>query len=234
MSDDVEVPAVIVLPDTTVEEVVFTPAQQLKLDGIVKKAMGRAGSDARAEAERLRVENEHLKSIAAGSAPNADEVSRLKAEISAQKLENDAIKATAQRQAKDNLITGLAAKQDFIDADVVLRLTRDNIRAEGSGYTVVDDSGQPRFAADGITPMTPEAFYQEYASQRLYLVKGQVKSGGGGTSSSGSVNRPPGNYQLHELFGPGSSAQLCNKISIQQPALYKQLRSEAKLKGLVT
>ena len=46
MSNEVEVPKVEVLGNTTIEPVEFTPAQQEKLDAILKKAMGRAGKDA--------------------------------------------------------------------------------------------------------------------------------------------------------------------------------------------
>jgi hypothetical protein len=196
----------------------------------LKDAQSRAGKEFRQRATELEREVAHLKTIQAGSAPNADEVSRLKAEIAAQKLENDSIKLAAQKQARDTFITGQAVKQQFIDPSIVVRLTADNIRTDGTNYTVVDDSGNPRTAADG-TPLTPDAFYAEYATARPYLVKGQVKSGGGGTSSSGTP--APTTLPLGYYFGPGSNSAAVNALSIRDPQSYKRLRAEAQKAGLV-
>jgi len=239
LTNELETP-VTLLPDTTDLPVEFTPAQQEKLDEILKKAMGRAGADARKEAADLKAklaksdaENKRLQEIAAGRAPDSTELEKASAEVSALAMERDAIKATAEKQARDAFITAQAQKNDFLAHDVVVKLTRDNLQWNGSGYTVLADDGTARTAADG-SPLTPEAFYAEYAEQRPYLVKGQVKSGGGGTSSAGS-GRAPTAYDVAKLFGPGSvgnSAEV-NRMSIQQPELYKKLRAEAKARNLV-
>jgi hypothetical protein len=149
-------------------------------------------------------------------------------------MENDAIKATAQRQAKDSLITSLANKQDFIDSDVVVKLTRDNLRWDGKQFEVIGDDGQPRTAADG-TPLTPEQFYQEYAASRLYLVKGQVKSGGGGTSSSGTP-APIDRYAPETLWGPNArvdAGRVLNEWSLRDKKSYDAARRVAVSKNLV-
>jgi len=84
--NEMEAPAVQVLPNTT-EPVDFSAAQQVVFDAALKKAMGRAGADARAEAERLRIENERLKAQAIGAAPDSSEVEKLRAQVADSQLQ---------------------------------------------------------------------------------------------------------------------------------------------------
>jgi len=98
-------------------------------------------------------------------------------------------------------------------------------------FDVLADDGSLRTNADG-SAVTPETLYSEFHGSHPWAIRGRTLSGGGGTSSSGSGIRPP-TYELTTLFGPGSSAQLANKLSIQQPAEYKRLRAEAVKIGLV-
>jgi len=210
--------------------------KQSRLNAILKDAQARAAKELRQRVTELETENANHKAIAAGSAPDADEVSRLKAEISAQKLENDSIKAASQRQARDTFITAQATKNQFIDTDVVVRLTAQNIRADGNGFTVLDDSGQPRTTATG-EPLTPEAFYAEYATQRPYLVRGQVKSGCGGTSSGGAPVALTDRYTPEQLWGPHAvkdAGRILNAWSLGPDKRgYDAARRAAVQKGLL-
>src|SRR5689334_8910020 len=123
MSDTPEV-FVTVLPDNPPEEeVVFSPAQQQKLDAILKKAMGRAGSDARAEAERLRIENERLKEVAAGKGSD-DQIEKIRGELASARLEADALREQSIASQRDLLIASQGAA--FHDIDVLQKLTRSN------------------------------------------------------------------------------------------------------------
>jgi Spy/CpxP family protein refolding chaperone len=119
--------AVTVLPNTTEEEVTFTPAQQQKLDAILKNAMGRAGSDARAEAERLRVENERLKAQAIGAAPDTSEIEKLRGAVADGALRAEAAERRATAQSKAILQAKLAAQIDAIAPDDVAKLLKDNL-----------------------------------------------------------------------------------------------------------
>ena len=146
-------------------------------------------------------------------------------------MENDSIKAASQRQAKDSLITTLAAKQDFIDSDVVVKLTRDNLQWNGTGFTVVDDSGQPHVAADGVTPLTPEQFYAEYAASRIYFVKVRLSLAvvelirWYSTACIGAT--------LAVCAGVGGHPLIGRHLKYEIPAEYKRLRQEAVKQGLV-
>ena len=209
--------------------------KQSRFTAILKDAQSRAAKELRQRTADLERENAHLKSIAAGSAEGSTELDKARAETAALKMENDAIRATSQRQARDAFIAEQAQKNAFLAQDVVVKLTRDNLQWNGTGFTVVDDSGQPRTAADG-TPLTPEAFYQEYATQRPYLVKGQVRSGGGGTSSSGSPTHTTDRYAVETLWGPNARAdagKVLNEWSLRDKRGYDQARASARAKGLV-
>jgi len=230
MTDEVE-PFVTVLPDEPAP-VEFTPAQQEKLDEILKKAMGRAGKDARAETERLRIENERLKQVAAGKG-SADELERVRGELASSRLEQQAILETSVRSQRDLVIAQESSKYGFIDTDTLQRLTRGNLRhnAATGSFEIISDEGTPVLNA-AQEPISVTDFFADYASKKPWLQRGQVKGGGGGSSSSGS-GRAPAVYDVAKLFGPGSNAQEINRISIQQPELYKKLRAEARARNLV-
>ncbi len=227
---EVPTPFIEILPNTTEETVTMS---KKALNELIVSRMGRAGSEARERAAELEKENTRLKEIAAGSAPDSTELEKTRAELSAQRMLNDQIQATNLRQAKDAFIISQAQRQHFLDADVIVKLTRDNLKwDEGTKvFTVLDDSGQPRTAPDG-SPLTPEQFFEGYASDRNYMVAGQVRSGGGGTSSSGS--RSPVTEDWRRYFGK-DTAQAANasKIARQDPEQYKQLQEEGRALGLL-
>src|ERR1700680_1657571 len=90
---------VTVLPDTT-NKVTFTAEQQEVFNRELKAAQGRAAKAVREEAARLKAENELLKQQVIGNDPSASEVERLRAELSARSMENDAIKREAAERQK--------------------------------------------------------------------------------------------------------------------------------------
>src|SRR5216684_6780291 len=98
MANEVETP-VTLLPDTT-EVVEFTPAQQEKLDSILKKAMGRAGSEARAEAADLKAKLAAAETRLKAQAPDATRSDVLAAELEASKAEVASLKATSAESTK--------------------------------------------------------------------------------------------------------------------------------------
>jgi hypothetical protein len=226
-----EVPEIEILPNTTEPEVEFSPAQQIKLDSILKKAMGRAGADARAEAERLRVENERLKQVAAGQG-SADELERVRGELASSKLEQAAILEASVKSQRDLVIAQESSRHGFIDVDALQRLTRQNLRhnATSRSFEIIADDGTPVLNA-AQEPISVSDYFADYASKKPWLVRGQVKSGGGGTSSSGTP--APTTLPLSHYFGPGSSASACNALSINRPSEYRRLRQEAVKIGLV-
>jgi len=229
--NEMEAPAVQVLPNTT-EPVDFSAAQQVVFDAALKKAMGRAGADARAEAERLRIENERLKAQAIGAAPDSSEVEKLRAQVADSQLQAADAERRAAAQSKAILQARLAETIDTIDGDSVTKLLKDNLQwnETSKSFDVLDDNGAVRNNPDG-SKMTAESLYSEFAGLHPWAIRGRVLSGGGGTGSAGTP--APASYDVAKLFGPGSDARLINQISITNPPLYKKVRAEAKARNLV-
>src|SRR5690349_7246435 len=112
MTDDVEVPKVEVLGNTTIEPVEFTPAQQEKLDSIVKKAMGRAGADARAEAADLKAKVVSLETQLKATRPDASQSDVLRAELEASKAQIASLQAAGAESAKLTELQKLAVNEN--------------------------------------------------------------------------------------------------------------------------
>src|SRR6266851_949829 len=92
----------VILPDTTTK-VQFSEAQQQVFDAALKRAMGRAASDSRAEAAALKVENQRLKEVAAGQG-SQDELERVRGELASSRLEQQAILETSVKSQRDLVI----------------------------------------------------------------------------------------------------------------------------------
>jgi hypothetical protein len=220
------------VPAVPVPEVVeFSPAQQEKLNEILKKAMGRAGADARAETAALKVENQRLKQVAAGKG-SADEVEKIRGELASARLEADALREQHITSQRDLLIAAQGAA--FHDLDTLQKLTRGNIKHTDAGFVVVDDAGQPKTNADG-TPTSITEFFSDFATKKPWLARGVVKSGGGGTSSSGTP-APIDIYAPETLWGPNArpdAGRVLNEWSLRDKRGYDQARKSAVAKGLV-
>jgi hypothetical protein len=231
MTDEVEVPEVEVLPTTTIEPVEFTPAQQVKLDLILKKAMGRAGADARAEAADLKAKLAAAETRLKAQAPDATRSDVLAAELEASKAEIASLKATGAETSKVAELQKLALAENFIDVQLITTILAPRVQRQGNSYIVANEDGSVRQNGAGENLTLAEAVAQE-AANRPYLIRGQVKSGGGGTSSSGHL--PPTTLPLSHYCGPGSNSAATNALSIQRPAEYKRLRLLAQREGLVS
>ena len=99
---------------------------------------------------------------------------------------------------------------------------------------VLDSSGAVRVNADN-TPLTVEQLVQETAASKPFLIRGTVKSGGGGSSSTGHAfaSNP---YTVENLWGPGArpdAGKVLNEWSLRDRRGYDQARASAKAKGLV-
>ena len=229
MSDETLIEQPVILPDTTTK-VEFSEAQQQVFDAALKRAMGRAGADSRAEAEKLRLENQRLKEVAAGQG-SADELERVRGELASSKLEQAAILEASVKSQRDLVIAQESSKHGFIDVDTLQRLTRQNLRHNTTTGTfeVVDDSGVPVLNT-AQEPISVTDYFADYAAKRPWLQRGTVKSGGGGSSSGGvpvSTTLPLSHY-----WGPNSSAKDCNALSINRLLDYKRMRAEAVRQGL--
>lgn len=233
--ENLEVPnpeTVIVLPDTQENQpVAFDERQQALFDRKLKESHGRIAKEARAEAERLRLENIRLKEVAAGQG-SQDELERVRGELASARLEQQAILDKAVAQSKDLLIAQEAAKARFVDIDTMQRLVRGNLRHDAATgtFTVVNDDGTPRLNAVG-DPLPVSEFFEDYGNKKPWLVKGSVIPGTGSSGSGNSV--PPPQKPLSFYFGPSSNAAAINALSLRDPATYRRLRAEAVRAGLI-
>lgn len=98
--------------------------------------------------------------------------------------EAKAAKAESMRVKKENAIAKAASKQNFYELDTVSKLVWDNIEFDEDLKTfVIKDGGHIR-QNSSLVPMTLEEYFSEFASQRPYLVNGDVKSGAGSDDAS--------------------------------------------------
>lgn len=258
-----------IIPPVPESEVVeFTPAQQAKLDEIIKKSMGRAASETRQElaTEKAKVTKleadlrQALEDVKTARTPKevkdakgevaelqakidemlnartatTSELEGLRKQLQDSKADGDKAKAEALNQKKLNKITQAATKEDFVNLNVVMRLTEDNIKwneAEGK-WIVLNDEGQPRMNA-AYDPMTVEEFYQDFATKNPYLVKGSVVTGTGQGGSAGTAVSMTGRYKPEEIFGNKSNSKWANDLANKNMPEYKKLKAEAIAKGLI-
>lgn len=220
--ENLEVPqpeTVTVLGDTpeTPEEKQVTMSQTA-LDNLIKSRQ----SAALKKTAALEAENQRLKEIAAGQGANATELERIRGELSASKLERDAIAAEAARNKKESFIAAQVQKLGFVcDPTTLTRLTQDEI--------TYDEATKQFVTADGSSA---DDYFKRFAESRPYLIKSTVVFGTGSSGSTGST--PPPQVPLEFYFGPKSNSAAVNKLAIQRPDEYKRLRRAAIAKGLIS
>ena len=213
------------------EKVEFTPAQQLKLDDIIKKSMGRAGSEARAEAANanrkaaeLQAELERIK---AGDNPDSS------AQLKAAQLHVEALQRQLAEGRTSEKLSAAIAKGNWIDSEVVAALVRDSVawNADKNELVVLDKAGLPRLNAE-YEPLSMDAFLSEFAQGHLYLVRGTTKSGTGSAAATRS-SLGAEDVRIEQIFGKNSNAALANRLALQSPREYAKMKLEAKRRGLI-
>src|SRR6267378_2539722 len=198
------------------EKVVFYEAQQKRVDEIIKAAMGRAGSEARATAARLEAE-----------------MTTLRADLAAAKdaaASGDVIKAKETvALRKENAIRQAAETHGFFNSAQVAKLTEQDVKwdAGKQKFIVVDDSGAERLGIDG-NPVTLDALYKEFASRNPHLVRSAVLTGVGSRENQIPTPAIDERGKLAKLFGPKSDAIACNRLALSDPAEFKRQRYLAK------
>ena len=206
----------------------FSPEQQEFLDtNLIPKVMGRAASEVRKDLALAQQHLSRLETALKASQPNASEADRLRGELQAAQLEVDALKSSTAEALKAVDLDRIAVKHGFLDAELVRKLVSEKIqRREDGGYNVIDGSGNVRVNAEG-EPLTVEAYYEEVAAARPYLVRGQVIPGHG---SQPSIGRPIVIEDVSRYFGPNSDGAAANRLPKD---VYRRMRIEAVRRGLV-
>jgi hypothetical protein len=244
MTDDTEQPQ----PKTT--PVTFTDEQQTKIDEIVKKAMGRAGKEAREQLDIERAEKSRLTAdlqaakdalVNAASTIERDELEQQIQTISQElQSEKQSRRDSENREIsyrRSALIAQMCVDNDLIDCETVAALTENNLvwNADKKSFDVVDNSIGVDTDDDGIPQeVSLAAFFSNFATKRPYLVKSSIRTGSGSGDSSRS-GLPTGRqeYKVEEIFGRGSNSQLANRLAQKDPAAYRRLKAEARNKKLI-
>jgi hypothetical protein len=243
------------MSETTEEQpqipiVTFTPEQQAKIDEIVKKAMGRAGKDAREQLDIERAEKSRLTGelqtaqTALANSVNSTERDELKQQIQTisqelqsekqSRLDSENREISYRRSA---LIAQMCVDNDLIDCETVSALTENNLvwNADKKSFDVVDNSIGVDTDDDGIPQeVSLAAFFSNFATKRPYLVKSDARTGSGSGDSSRS-GLPTGRQQhkVEDIFGKGSSSKLANDLARTNPQEYRRLKTEARSKRII-
>jgi hypothetical protein len=244
-------------PNGGTKEVVFDEKQQERVNELIKQAMGRAGKDARKEAESMRSELETLRSelaqlrtqpstkkneaakddlearIREVTEPLKSELQSVRQEAQLKAKEADAARKEAQQIRKKVAMQSAAQKLPFHDMDDVIELTERHIDWDEdlNTYVVKGPDGHVRYNS-GMKPMTPEEFYTELASKKPHLVRGSAKGGTNSTENSTAL-KSGARFALDEVFGPKSNADKAMKLKRENPNEYARLRGIAVEAGLL-
>jgi len=234
MSDTPETEQPVILPNTT--KVEFTEAQQVLVDDIVKKAMGRSAASTRQELAAANQTINDLQVQLRAANPDSTVADRLNAELLVARAEITSIKASAATQATANHLEQLASRANFLDPELTRTILTSQVQRNPDGtYSVLDSSGNVRVNAENV-PITVEQLVEETASAKPFLVKGQWKSGAGGSSSTGHHFATTDRYAVETLWGPGArpdAGRVLNEWSLRDKRGYDAARRSAVQKGLV-
>jgi hypothetical protein len=192
---------------------------------------GTQKNEANADVAALQAQIDEMKSA---SRATKDEVTRWQTEAQTKAREVEDAKAEALNIRKDVAITNAASKVNFVNTEVVLKLTKDNIKydSEKGRFIVLSDSGQPRLNA-AMEDMTLDEFYTEFAAKNKYLVRGDIVPGTNSSENTRSNLSKNGQYEVKDIFGPKSNSRLANELAKADPAEYKRLKAIARTAGLV-
>jgi hypothetical protein len=199
-------------PDKPEDEVVvFSEAQQKKLDEIIKKAMGRSAAETR---KALQAEQERAAQLEA----ERDEALRATSKVSE---ENIALK-------KSVLIADMVMKHGFVDVHAVSAMVENSLKwsEPEKRWAIIGKDGSE-------LPTTVPEFFSQFARAKPWLVRSDVRTGNASEHStrSGLPGRP--HHKIEELFGRGSNAAKANQLAQEDPQTYRTLKRAAIKQGLI-
>src|SRR5262249_2118620 len=104
---------------------------------------------------------------------------------------------------------------------------------ENLGRYVVKGAGNEPKYNSRMEAMTLEEFYQDYASRKAHMVRGDVRTGASSSANSRFDVRSDGKVPLHKLFGKNSEASLASELARRDIKEYQRLKVIAKQNGLL-
>jgi hypothetical protein len=247
-------------PAEVAAKVTFTPEQQSKIEDLIKDAMGRAGKQHQATAEKTKTELDASRTELAAAKAELDQLKgsgQSAAAITGQKEEHDRLKAEYDRQLAELKSTAESRKAEadrnkqefealrrtqaiqeatgeigFYKPSYVSALTEDKIKWDGTRnrFVVLNEHGTERMNS-AYEPMSLKEFYQEYASENPFMVKGSTASGSGSTQSAGLSSN--GQFKVEDIFGAKSNTKAANDLARTNINEYHRLKAIAKSGGLI-
>ena len=213
-------------------KITFTAEQQVKVDSLLREAMGRSARDIREQAAKLQEEKDAA--LAAAEVLKV-ELTALRGDKSGLEKESKTAKQELAKVKKQALIAEAASKHGFVDAKQVTKLVGDEIvfDADRNQVHVVGEDGSVRTGLDGSTPLSLDAYFADFANRNPHLVRGTVLSGVG--SRENQIPQPAigEREKLAKLFGPRSDGRACNQLALSDPAEFKRQRYLARRYGLI-
>lgn len=186
--------------------------------------------DAKEDIDALNAKIDEMKTV---HTTIQQELERHKTEVlNARKLASDKSQEvmTVKKQVA---IQGAAGKANFVDVNMVTKLTEDSVKFDDTKnrWVVLGDNGQERFNST-MEPMTLDEFYTEYASKNPFLVRSDVRGGSGSTEAQRSGLSANGKVTIEQLFGPKSDSRIANAFAKENIAEYRRMKTRAKELGL--
>lgn len=197
-----------------------------------KNATSKTGKDAaNADVAALEAQMAEMRNA---SQSTKQELERLQSALKAKDTEVLTAKQEATNVRKQVAITNAASKVNFVNTEVVSKLTQDSIKYDESKgrFVVLGENGAERMNAS-YEPMSLDEFYTEFASKNPYLVRGSVKTGTGSTESGRFDVSANGKYEVKQIFGKGSDSKLAMTLYKEDPKEYQRLKGIAKSSGLI-
>jgi hypothetical protein len=209
------------------EKVIFSDAQQAKVEAIIKDYGGRVASDLRAEVKELKRQLDAAKAQAPITPDLSKDLDLTRAELAALKSEHSQARLDAQLRT--------AAGDLFIDSDLAVRVMKDSVRVGADGkVTIVDADGNVAMDSE-FKPLSLAGLAQRVANEKMYLARGTVKYGAGSIPSQGALPKNQ-DAALSAMFGKNATREgigEAHKLANINKAEYHRLRSIARQRGLV-
>lgn len=240
------------------EKITFTPEQQAKVEELIREANGRATRPHKDAADKLKSD---LDASKAALASLADELAGLKTVkpdvVAGQREEMDRVKSDYERQLahlkevaaagkkesekhqaefeslrRTNAITSAVGDIGFYKPEYVSALTESRVRFDSARgkFVVLNDQGTERMNSS-FEPMSLKEYYQEFAAENPFLVKGTAATGVGSTQSAGLSSN--GIHKVEDIFGPKSNAKFANDLAKTNINEYRRLKSIAQANHLI-
>ena len=183
------------------------------------------------EAQQLQAQIDEMKRA---HTTTLEEQSRLRNSLLAKETEIARAKEETTRVRKHNAIQQLAAKEGFVNPELVIKVTEDAFKWDDQAgkFVVVGADGASRVNSS-YEEMSMGDYFKEFAASNPYLVRSDVKSGSGSTGNKQFQGSSDGKVEVKQIFGKNSDSRLASELMKRSPEDYKRMKAVAKSQGLI-